>query len=78
MKGRTMTLAVLAASAAVVHRSPGARSWLGSLLIVLGHELIDSCPVIELTEEQRERINERIIAEIDREQARRHRNGDRP
>lgn len=72
-------LLTIAAAIATLCLSPGARSWLGELLFLVGLDLMDSGPGIPgMTEEQLARGRERIMDEIKREQSRAARNGGRP
>lgn len=75
---KALPIVATAAMGVVLYKSPGARSWLGSLLLVLGHDILDTLPDVDLDDEARERMRERIMTEIRAEQPQQHRNGDRP
>jgi hypothetical protein len=60
-----------------IYLSPGARSWLGGLLMLVGEDLVDSCPDV-MSDEEHDRVWKRVMREVEREAERPSRNGDRP
>lgn len=64
--------------AATLYFSPRARSWFGELLFVIGLDLMNMDCEPNLSEEELARGRDRLMRELEIEQARRSRNGDRP